>query len=64
MKLERKFFKFGGYLEKDIDFDVIDWILEMREYIRGMILKDRYIDFVMDYFIGNVKVEICLYLVE
>lgn len=47
MKFENKF---GGYLEKELDLDVIDMIVEIRKYIWVFILKDGYVDFVIDYY--------------
>lgn len=64
VKSERKFPKFGGYPEKDTDPDVIDWISEMREHIRGTTSKDRHTDFVMDHLTGNAKAEIRLHPIE
>lgn len=64
VKSERKFPKFGGYPEKDTDPDVIDWISEMREHIRGTTSKDRHTDFIMDHLTGNAKAEIRLHPIE
>lgn len=64
VKSERKFPKFGGYPEKDTDPDVIDWISEMREHIRGTTSKDRHTDFVMDHLTGYAKAEIRLHPIE
>lgn len=64
VKSERKFPKFGGYPEKDTDPDVIDWISEMREHIRGTTSKDRHTDFVMDHLTGNAKAEIRLHPID
>ncbi|XP_062609395.1 uncharacterized protein LOC134271164 [Saccostrea cucullata] len=64
VKSERKFPKFGGYPEKDTDPDVIDWISEMREHIRGTASKDGHADFIMDHLTGNAKAEVRLHQIE
>lgn len=63
IKFEWKFFKLVGRFVKDFDLDVEDWVIDMRDYIVNILINDEKIEFVLDYFIGNVKMEIwmCLF---
>lgn len=56
--------KFVGRFENDSDLDVDDWLMDMREYILSILLIEGKIEFINDYFIGFVKIEVCLRLVE
>lgn len=56
--------KFVVRFEYDWDLDVDDWKMDINKYILSILLIEGNIEFINEYFIGFVKVEVSVRLVE
>lgn len=57
-ELEFLFFFNLMFYVRDGDLDVYKWIFDMREYFQFIKLKDDFVDVIMNYLIGLVKLRV------